>query len=60
MKSLETTEEMCKRLAQNPGLKLPYHECCESNPVTYVHCQNVRKFTVRWNVERKLTTSSIK
>nr|XP_002127168.1 SET and MYND domain-containing protein 5 isoform X1 [Ciona intestinalis] len=40
MKSLETTEEMCKRLAQNPGLKLPYHECCESNPVTYVHCQN--------------------
>uniref|UniRef100_H2ZB99 SET domain-containing protein n=1 Tax=Ciona savignyi TaxID=51511 RepID=H2ZB99_CIOSA len=40
LKSLETAEEMCRRLAQNPSINLPHPECCKAKPETNVHCLN--------------------
>lgn len=38
MRSLETAEEMCQRLTQNPSICLPYPECCSSNKTLYIKC----------------------
>lgn len=39
MKSLETAEEMCRRLAGNTGIELPFPECCEVHPENHVRCE---------------------
>ena len=38
MKSLETAEEMYRRLASNPGFELPHPDCCEVRKEEHVTC----------------------
>ncbi|KAL3863353.1 hypothetical protein ACJMK2_005112 [Sinanodonta woodiana] len=38
LQSLETAEEMSRRLTENPALDLPYQECCEARPSEHVVC----------------------
>lgn len=38
MRSLETSEEMSRRLTENPTLVLPHPECCTVDPSKYVFC----------------------
>lgn len=40
MKSLESAEDMCKRLLQNDAFCLPHPECCPSNTFKSVTCLN--------------------
>ena len=35
---LETAEENVSRLAQNPQLTLPYHECCDTKKESVIEC----------------------
>ncbi|BFY98011.1 hypothetical protein BsWGS_01051 [Bradybaena similaris] len=38
LKSLESAEEMVRRLANNQGLSLPHPECCEVDPSAFTQC----------------------
>ncbi|CAL1526150.1 unnamed protein product [Lymnaea stagnalis] len=38
LRSLETAEEMAKRLTNNPGLSLPYPECCDLDTSQFAQC----------------------
>ncbi|XP_039257819.2 protein-lysine N-trimethyltransferase SMYD5-like [Styela clava] len=40
MRSLETAEEMCRRLCQDDGLVLPHLECCTVNKSEHVKCDS--------------------
>lgn len=40
MKSLESAEDMCKRLLQNDAFCLPHPECCPSNTFKSTTCLN--------------------
>ena len=38
MKSLETAEEMARRLSGNPSLVLPHPECCQVKKTEHTAC----------------------
>ena len=38
LRSLETAEDMTRRLAENPALVLPHPECCSVDSSLYVCC----------------------
>lgn len=40
MRSLETAEENCRRLANRNEISLPYTECCETKKELQVRCPN--------------------
>jgi hypothetical protein len=40
LRSLETAEQMCRRLSGKVSFELPHPECCEVRPFEHVTCLN--------------------
>ncbi|XP_059173107.1 histone-lysine N-trimethyltransferase SMYD5-like [Physella acuta] len=43
LRSLESAEDMVKRLTTNPSLTLPHPECCQVDPSKYAACPQCKK-----------------
>lgn len=48
LKSLESAEEMVRRLANNQGLSLPHPECCDVDPSAFTQCPNCQVFILTY------------